>query len=147
MNIRLVSRTLALAVLATVGTASLQSVAAPSINGPTQVRPYVAATSVGMPQSAQTLWAVVDPTGVNIRSLPKSTTTSTHLGTGQYEVDFYENVDSCAYVATVGPAGGGAASGYATVAARSGNAKGVFVETFNTSGTVADMPFHLAVHC
>lgn len=147
MNTRFAfGRTVALIALAAVGTATLQSAASSGLNGPT-LKPLVATTSGGMPLSAQTLWAVIDETGTNIRSLPKTTTKSSHLGTGNYEVDFYENVDACSYQATVGPAGSGSSQGYVTVAARAGNAKGVFVATFNTSGAPADLPFHLAIHC
>jgi hypothetical protein len=148
MNNRLVSRlgrTVALVALTALGTASLQSVASSGANGP-MLKPLVATTGGGMPQTAQTLWAAVDATGANIHSFPKATT-SLHVSTGEFEVDFYEAVDGCSYQATVGPAGSGSESGYATVAARSGNAKGVYVETFNTSGVLTDLPFHLAVHC
>lgn len=140
-------RTVALVALAAIGTATLQSVASSGANGP-MLKPYnVAPTQAGMPQTAQTLWAAVDATGANVRSFPRATTTSSRTTVGNYEVDFYENVDACSYQATVGPAGSGIATGFATVAARSGNAKGVFVETFNANGAAADLPFHLAVHC
>jgi len=152
MKIRHVSRlehTVVIAMVAAAGTVCLQAEAAAGINGPA-LQPYnVSATAAGMPLTAQTLWAVVAADGSNTRSFPRSpTTTSTRLALGAYEVDFYENVNACSYQVTVGNGGSGSPPvGYASVAARSGNAKGVFVQTYNLNGALVDEPFHLAVHC
>jgi hypothetical protein len=151
MNNRLISRlarTAGLFALAAVATATLQSAAAPNANGP-NLRPMpmnTTGTSGGMPPTSQIIWATVDATGTKINSFPK-TTTATHLSTGDYEVDVYEAVETCSYQATVGVTGSGSAAGFATVAPRSGNTKGVFVSTFNTSGVATDEPFHLAIIC
>ena len=148
MNTRLVSRlarTVGLVALVAVGTAAA---AAPSLNGP-NLKPVpmnTTGTSGGMPPTSQVLWATVDATGTKINSFPK-TTTATRLTTGQYEVIVYEAVSTCSYQATVGVTTSGSAAGYATVAPLSGDTKGVFVATFNTAGTMADEPFHLAIIC
>ena len=68
-------------------------------------------------------------------------------GSGNYEVDFARNIGSCTAVATIGPAGAGSASGEINVADRSGNAEAVFVDTNNSTGAAADLPFRLVVVC
>ena len=74
--------------------------------------------------------------------------TSLRVGTtGSYEVDFARNITSCAFVATVGPSGGGSALGEVNVADRAGNAEAVFVDTNNSDGSTADKPFSLIVVC
>ena len=68
--------------------------------------------------------------------------------TGSYEVDFAHDVTACAYEATVGnAAAGNPAHASIVVAARVGNTKGVFVETKDSAGNLADAPFHLVVAC
>lgn len=68
-------------------------------------------------------------------------------GSGSYEVDFGRDITLCAAVATVGPAGEGSAAGEINVADRAGNAEAVFVDTNNSSGGAADLPFRLIVIC
>ncbi|MCU1351320.1 MAG: hypothetical protein JWM05_529 [Acidimicrobiales bacterium] len=105
--------------------------------------------AAGMPPTAQMIWAVVNGDGTLARSFPVApVTTSAHLGTGFYEVDFYEDVTGCAYTATVGNPGSGTAfQGTIDVAARAGQARGVFIETKDLAGSFADRPFHLQVTC
>jgi hypothetical protein len=92
------------------------------------------------------LYAVVDSTGTFVRG--GNSTGSTHLGAGQYEVDFNRNVSNCAFVASVAqPNIGVAPQGTATVAGRFGNPLGVFVQTYDLTGTQVDRPFHLIVYC
>ncbi|RIV40655.1 hypothetical protein [Micromonospora radicis] len=69
-------------------------------------------------------------------------------GVGQYEVQFGSNVTRAVYVATIGrpdacciPAGG-----EAVVASRLQTPNGVFIQTRNSVGVPADLPFHLLVH-
>ncbi|MER7332570.1 MULTISPECIES: hypothetical protein [unclassified Micromonospora] len=69
-------------------------------------------------------------------------------GVGQYEIQFPYVVTSGVYVATIGrpdscciPPGG-----EAVVAPRLYTPNGVFVQTRNSAGTPADLPFHLVVH-
>lgn len=73
--------------------------------------------------------------------------TDTKLGTGTYEVDFGRDISSCAFTATIGPAGASSASGQINVADRSGNAEAVFVDTNDADGVGADRPFQLIVVC
>ena len=74
--------------------------------------------------------------------------TSLKLGTGQYEVDFARNISSCAFVATQGEAGFGAAGGAILgVTDRSGNPEAVFVTTTDDAGTLFDTAFQLIVVC
>jgi peptidoglycan hydrolase-like protein with peptidoglycan-binding domain len=116
-------------------------------SGTTVTTKNVAGTGAGMPPTAQSLWAVVNPDGTLARGFPKTTTKSSTNGTGDYEVDFYENVDACNYQVTVGQPGTGTVQGYGTADARAGNTKGVFIQTFDSSGNLANLPFHLAVLC
>jgi hypothetical protein len=150
MNIRIscLKNAVAIAMVAAVGTVGLPMEASAGINGAAVQSYNVAATTAGMPVTAQTLWAVVTATGATTRSFPRATTTSSRLGAGSYEVDFYESVNACSYQVTLGNGSTGTPpTGYASVASRAGNSKGVFVQTFNLNGAPVDHPFHLAVHC
>ncbi|MDG4792611.1 hypothetical protein [Micromonospora sp. WMMD1082] len=69
-------------------------------------------------------------------------------GVGQYEVQFGSNVTTAVYVATIGrpdscciPPGG-----EVSVAPRLLTPNGVFIQTRNSAGVAADLPFHLLVH-
>lgn len=70
---------------------------------------------------------------------------TTHLGPGRYEVTFTSPVDSCGYVATTVRSGTQAT----TVFTASGHlsANGVYIETKNQGGGLADFPFDLVVNC
>ena len=106
----------------------------------------VPSTTAGMPPTAQVLYAVVNSDGTLARAF-KATGASRFL-TGSYEVDFAHDVTACAYEATVGNAGAGnPAHASIVVAARAGNIRGVFVETKDSAGNLADTPFHLVVAC
>ncbi|NLU79541.1 hypothetical protein HCA58_14345 [Micromonospora sp. HNM0581] len=69
-------------------------------------------------------------------------------GVGQYEVQFGSNVTTGVYVATIGrpdsccipPAG------EVAVAPRLLTPNAVFIQTRNSAGVAADLPFHLLVH-
>ncbi len=107
----------------------------------------VSGTSGGMPPTAQVLWAVVNSDGTLARAFPRQATSS-RITTGSYEIDFLKPVDACAYVATIGNAGlGNPPHGTIVVAARAGQPLGVFVETRDTTGALADRGFHLGVMC
>jgi hypothetical protein len=69
----------------------------------------------------------------------------THIGTGQYEVTFSANVQSCAYVATTINAFSQALQVF--TAGGHLSADGVYVETKNQGGGLTDGPFNLAVDC
>ena len=74
---------------------------------------------------------------------------SAKISTGTYEVIFTRLVAKCVASVTVGqlsstnvPTGG-----YGTAVQRGGNPRGIFVETFDTTGTSADQPFMVHLGC
>ena len=68
-------------------------------------------------------------------------------GAGTYAVDFGRNIAACAFFGTVGGFDTATASGSVNVADRFDNVEAVFVNTDNSAGTNADLPFHLLVVC
>jgi hypothetical protein len=88
-------------------------------------------------------FAVVEANGRLVRG---SATSGGSAGSpGSYVVGFPESVAGCAYSATVGTADGTPApAGRATV--RSADTR-VAVQTFDSAGNAADVPFHLIVAC
>ncbi len=68
-------------------------------------------------------------------------------GSGQHEIDFARNITLCSAVATIGPAGGGSATGEISVADRDGNVEAVFVDTNTSARAASDRPFRLIVIC
>jgi len=111
----------------------------------------VTGTQAGMPLTAQVLYAVVNADGTIARGLPRigpAAPTGTHIAVGAYAVHFFHDVTGCAYTATIGNAGtGNPAHGTIVVAARAGDANGVFVETRDLGGALGDHPFHVDVAC
>jgi hypothetical protein len=92
------------------------------------------------------LWAVVNSNGTLARG--KSGSSSQRLATGQYEVRFTgRSVRDCAYTATLGNAGITPQLGFVSAVRRSEVPESVFVATWNTTSTPADLPFHLTVTC
>ncbi|MFV2100456.1 hypothetical protein [Micromonospora sp. LOL_024] len=69
-------------------------------------------------------------------------------GVGQYEVQFGSNVTTAVYVATIGDAGSCCVppAGEVSVAPRLLTPSAVFIQTRNSVGVAADLPFHLLVH-
>ncbi len=95
---------------------------------------------------AHTLWAVVDDTGALSRK--SGATTSSKLGTGEYEVVFSRDVTTCAYSATIGtPDTTEPQAGEIGVSQRSGKANAISVVTRTSAGARADRAFHLTVNC
>ena len=76
-------------------------------------------------------------------------TSSAKLFDGQYEVIFNLDVSSCTYMVTRGDTDSNATPppGMAVITARQMNANGVFVRTFDHTGALADLNFHVAVFC
>jgi hypothetical protein len=115
-------------------------------SGPTGLTGSAGPSGPSGPAGAGTnLWAVINSNGTLNRG--SGVVSSANLGgaTGAYEVIFNRNVSACAYVATVFrvflQAGG------ISTDLRGGNNNGVFVETTDGVGALADRPFHLAVFC
>ena len=95
--------------------------------------------------AATKLWAVVNSDGTLARG--SGVTSSSKVSTGSYNVLFEQAVDACAFLATTGQAASGTAPGDADVALLLGNPKGIYLETRNNTGTLADLSSHLAVLC
>ena len=97
--------------------------------------------------AATTLWAVVASDGTLVRH-GTGTISSSEIVPGRYQVIFNREVSGCSYVATLGDTAHGVPPiGEIGVAAREGNANGVYVETLNSSGTETAESFHVAVLC
>ncbi len=92
-------------------------------------------------------YAVVGYTANLVRSTPGATLT--HVGVGQYTVDFTAGVSTCAYLATVGDPANALVFNPSGVYTGSGSsATSVYIETKNPGGGLTDgIPFHLAVVC
>jgi hypothetical protein len=97
--------------------------------------------------TTKTYSAIVGSQGV-LRVGPEGSS-STHLSTGVYEVDFPTDVSACVYTATIGtsPATSQVGPAIVTVTPRAGNPEGIFVATFSLNGTAADNPFNIQVQC
>jgi hypothetical protein len=93
-------------------------------------------------------WAVVNPNGQVARH-GTSETEVERIEVGSYVVKFDTNVSQCAYEAAIGrsDAENTENPGYATVVARSGEPRGVEVQTYNVTPKLEDKGFHLAVFC
>jgi hypothetical protein len=106
----------------------------------------VPAQRAGMPETAQTFFAVVNADGTLARGFQANS--SQRLATGQYEVIFAHDLTGSAYVATIGSSqtSGTEPTGEITVVGRAGAANGVFITTTDSAGVFADRGFHLAVH-
>jgi len=90
------------------------------------------------------LWAVVRVEGTLARG---SHATSADIFGGGYKVLFDQDVTNCAYVASIGGSTFTVMDGEISATRLVGNANGVFVATFDSTGANASRPFHLAVHC
>ncbi len=91
-------------------------------------------------QTSEAMSAVVDSNGNLLRG--EGATLATKDGTGSYFVVFNREVESCAWVATLN-----GSSGEISVDRLGPNTALLEVETRDSSGTVQDRPFSLAVHC
>ncbi|WBB70506.1 hypothetical protein [Micromonospora sp. WMMD812] len=139
------------------------AVAQPAAKAPDAVQPAARANGGQPPVSAEsarlsraalksgvsTLAASTSITVVNANGTKaRGAGTVIKYGVGQYEVQYGYVVTGAVYVATIGrpdscciPAGGEVA-----VAPRLLTPNGVFVQTRNSAGVAADLPFHLVVH-
>jgi hypothetical protein len=95
--------------------------------------------------SGQYGFAVVNSDGTLARG--HHAVKSDALGTGQYEVIFDSNVRGGAYIASIGLSGsvGASSPGQISVVGRFNNVNGVFIETTDSSGNLANLGFHLGV--
>jgi hypothetical protein len=107
--------------------------------------PVGATGATGPTGTVTNLWAVVNADGSLARG--SGVTSTAKVGTGSYNVVFNQDVGQCVYEATIGQPASGTATGDADVALLLGNTKGIYLETRNNTGTLADLPSHLLVVC
>jgi hypothetical protein len=95
------------------------------------------------------IWAVVNADGTLARAGGACAGTTSSGSGGAFDVIFPKNIVNCAYVATIGSPdrSGTLPAGTVTVVGAAISKNGVFVETWNSSGTLTPMPFHLVVDC
>jgi hypothetical protein len=94
------------------------------------------------------LWAVVDGNGEAIVRGNRAVSVN-RSSAGIYQVRFARNVRNCAYVASVGLTGasGNPPPGEIGVVGEAASVRGVWIQTFDSSGASADRDFHLIVDC
>lgn len=125
------------ALLSTLGTILLLAFLFPSM-----------AMAANSPRYGVKVNAVVDANGILIRG--SSVNSVSHLGFGRYEVFFNQPVQSCNYQATIGSPTNGFVSNPGFISTASGhmnNTYGIYVETKDMNGRLADFPFHLNAVC
>jgi hypothetical protein len=113
---------------------------------------FIAATAIlctasfaKTPPAGGSGFAVVESNGALVRGTALSAVRS---GVGTYSVEFAHAVKKCVFTATTGSTTTGTPpNGYVTVAGSGGDANGVFVATYDFTGTPADFSFHLNVRC
>ena len=92
-------------------------------------------------------FAVVSATGALNRASASAVSASL-FATGEYRVIFNKDVSGCAYVATIGDIGDNPSNpGEIAVQGISGDDDGVAVDTFDSTGTAVNSPFHLSLSC
>jgi hypothetical protein len=96
-------------------------------------------------------WAVVAADGTLVRSTP-DVLSSSLIAAGAYQVLTNHDVTGCTYVADPGVTGSVGAIGqaaFSVTALRAGTTNGVFVNTFDRTGTFpgTSFPFHLHINC
>jgi hypothetical protein len=104
-------------------------------------------TSAAAPTTPARVFAVINRDGTTLRG--KAVTSSSRISTGAYDVRWNRNITTCAWTGTLGLGGflGGTGPGMISVTGRAGTNNGVFVETFDRTGTSTDEPFTVLVVC
>jgi predicted small lipoprotein YifL len=92
-------------------------------------------------------WVVSDYVGAKVRAAGVSSFTK--LGPGRWEITFDRDMRNCAYLATIGDPGNKLVynPGLVFTAGGHGGPNGVYVETKNLGGGLADFPYHLNAVC
>ena len=95
----------------------------------------------------QRVFAVINADGTKLRG--RAVASTSKIGTGVYDVRFNRSLSKCAWTGTVGLGTFGGSTGPAqiTITGRAGTNNGLFITTFNGSGTATDEPFHAVVVC
>jgi hypothetical protein len=96
---------------------------------------------------ATVLWAVVELDGSLARG--SGVVSTNYEGLGFYTVRFSQDVRACVWIATLGYSGsvGVAPPGSVTVVGENVDVTGVWISTYDETGTSTDMSFHLTVTC
>ncbi len=95
--------------------------------------------------------AVINSNGTVLRAstLPYHVSSSSSVGTGVYDLRFSHNISGCAWVGTVGLGGFSGSTGAATITMTglNGTNNGLYITTFDGTGTPTNEPFHVIVVC
>jgi hypothetical protein len=104
-------------------------------------------TPADLSQAARTYWAVVNSNGTVARS--SGGVSASDQGTGYYEVVFPVDVTQCAYAVSPGGSGSVGSPPHVGVGSlgRSGNSRGLWVETWSEADAPVDASFHVIVDC
>jgi hypothetical protein len=94
--------------------------------------------------AAARFFAAVAASGTPVRG-NATTFDHTSVGSGSYSIGFAQNVSSCVYGATLGTTDPSTTSAGRVVVRDDGGRVGV--QTYDASGSPADLPFHLIVTC
>jgi len=99
-------------------------------------------------RNATDLWAVVNSTGSVVvgKGVNVSTTYWISPFPGAYAVLFDQSVSSCSYLGSIGGVGT-PPPGFISLAPRFNSTYGVFVQTYDATGTAANESFDLGVFC
>jgi hypothetical protein len=97
---------------------------------------------------ATTLRGTINSSGTTVASQSQGVTSSQEVTGGIYEVDFNQNITACTYSASDAvPGAGTPPAAFVAVTGRGGVPNGLFVVTFNSSGTLTPESFMVEVFC
>lgn len=145
--LKTITKTMAIASLLTIGSTAF---AQPNSDSQPVSPPSVGQQSAGG-YGTTNMWAYVAANGTHTAKTGGLSLASTAKlsGSGQYEVIFRRAVhNNCFFGGTSSRlADGTLTPGFVTAVRRSGNTKGVFVQTFNEAGLLEDRPFMVYAYC
>ena len=117
------------------------------VAGESSVTPNFKSTTPAQVKAA----AVIKVNGKVLRAstLPYHVKSSSNIGTGVYNLSFSHSISGCAWVGTVGLGGFSGSTGAATITMTglNGTNTGLYITTFNGTGTPTTEPFHVIVVC
>jgi hypothetical protein len=120
--------------------------ATPANNLNTRARGQVITNGAPPPPNAS-FSAVIDGSGNIVRGV--GVTSADEASTGSYQVQFNNDLTSCAFVVTPGQPGssGDVPATYSTVVGQAGTNNGLFIQLFDVNGNLVSEPFHVDVGC
>ena len=138
---------LATAAAVTGGVVATGATASAGSNAGKNVPAAVSALPAAGSAAPARVYAVMNADGTLVRG--KSVASVLKIGTGVYDVRFNRNISSCSWLGTVGLGGfsGSSGPGIVTITGRAGTNNGLFVTTYDATGTAADLPFAADVIC